>query len=160
MSGDDPYAGHNPLGVLLLTFAGLIGTPWLIVHGIRLLLPARRARTDGAVLKAARSLTGAAALGVYTWGLLHLFFLDESGQSRACASAIGARRLTGYEPSFVPLHFGCRTSGGHTVEAVVPGWVNPVAAVLVVAVLVLTWACRSLVRTGPGRGPHQEAPVS
>ncbi|MEU8787920.1 hypothetical protein [Streptomyces sp. NPDC048643] len=140
MSGDQPYAGHNSVAVLLLSLAGLVATPWLLVHGLRLLLPARRARTFAAPLKATRSLVWAAAVGTYTWGLLHLFFFDDADRSQACATAVGTHRLTGYEPSFVPLHFGCRTSDGHTFEAVVPSYINPAVAVLGVGALALTLA--------------------
>ncbi|MET7387185.1 hypothetical protein ABZT50_18160 [Streptomyces sp. NPDC005505] len=146
MSGDQPYAGHNSVAVLLLTLAGLVATPWLVVHGIRLLLPARRARTDRTALKATRSLVWAAAAGMYTWGLLHLFFFDDADRSQACDTAIGSRRLTGYEPSFIPLHFGCRTSDGHTFEAVVPSYINPAVAVLGAGAVALTLAAIALAR--------------
>ncbi|MFD9463587.1 hypothetical protein [Streptomyces sp. NPDC060027] len=140
MSGDEPYAGHNPLAVLLLAAAGLGATPWLLAHGVRLLFRAGAARTAGAALAAATALTWAAAVGMYTWGVLHLVFLDESSQSQACAKAVGTRQIAAYEPSFVPLRFDCRTSDGHTFEAVVPSYLNPSVAVLGVGAAAFTCA--------------------
>ncbi|WP_406331685.1 hypothetical protein [Streptomyces sp. NBC_00203] len=144
MSGDQPYAGHDGTAVLLLTLIGLVATPWLTVYGIRLVFRARKAAKAGkpgttrAALKSAAVLAWAAMAGMYTWGVLHLVFFDDPDQAQACRTAIGTRRLTGYEPSFIPLHFGCRTSDGHTVEAVIPSYINPAVAVLGVAAVALT----------------------
>ncbi|MFB7663559.1 hypothetical protein ACFC1R_06345 [Kitasatospora sp. NPDC056138] len=88
--------------------------------------------------KAVAGLAWAAVAGMYTWGLLHLFFLDDQGRAQACAAAVGTGHLTGYVPSFMPLHFGCRTGDGRTVEAVIPSYLNPVLALLVVCAAVLT----------------------
>jgi len=138
MSGDQPYAGHDGTAVLLLTLAGLVATPWLTVYGIRLVFRAKKAATARAALKSAAVLAWAAMAGMYTWGVLHLVYFDDPDQAQACHTAIGTRRLTGYEPSFIPLHFGCRTSDGHTVEAVIPSYINPAVAVLGVAAVALT----------------------
>ncbi|WP_432189520.1 hypothetical protein [Streptomyces sp. Tue6028] len=140
MSGDQPYAGHDGTVVLLLTLAGLVATPWLLVRGVRLLVRARAARTATAALRSAAALAWAAAIGMYTWGVLHLVLFDDQDRSRACNTAVGDRRLTGYDPSFFPLHFGCRTGDGHTVEAVIPSYINPAVTVLGVCALALTLA--------------------
>ncbi|WP_369248034.1 hypothetical protein [Streptomyces sp. R41] len=138
MSGDQPYAGHDGTAVLLLTLIGLVATPWLVVHGVRLLFRARAAGTTVAAVKSAAALAWAGAAGMYTWGVLHLVFFDDADQSQACDTAVGTRQLTGYEPSFIPLHFGCRTSDGHTYEAVIPSYVNPATAVFLVCAVALT----------------------
>ncbi|MFJ6899397.1 hypothetical protein [Streptomyces hokutonensis] len=139
MSGDAPYEGHNAVVVLLLILLGVVATPWLTVRGIRLLVRARTTGTRRAWLGAAAVLTWAALIGVYTWGVLHLFFFDDTEQSRACNKAVPTGQLTGYDPSFIPLRFGCRTSDGATVDAsVIPSYVNPVSAVLAVCAVTLT----------------------
>ncbi|PAZ11695.1 hypothetical protein CLM62_34400 [Streptomyces sp. SA15] len=137
--GDAPYAGHDSVATLLLLLVGIIATPWLAVYGVRLLIRARAARTTAATCKSAAALAWAAMVGMYTWGLLHLLFFDDQAQAQACNAAIGMRQqLTGYAPSFIPLRFGCRTSDGHTVEAVIPSYVNPAVAVLGICAVALT----------------------
>ncbi|WP_282795734.1 hypothetical protein [Streptomyces sp. CC224B] len=152
MPGAEPYAGHDGAAVLLLVGSGLVIVPALVVYAIRQLVRARtqspprsqsQSQTQSAYMKSAyvRSAAGwawAAAAGVYTWGVLHLFLLDDAAQSRACAKATGTARFTGYEPSYIPLHFGCRTRDGRTVEAVIPAYVNPSALFLTVCAVVLT----------------------
>ncbi|MEV1079005.1 hypothetical protein AB0I98_12230 [Streptomyces sp. NPDC050211] len=144
MSGDAPYEGHNPVVVLLLILIGVITTPWLTFRGTRLLIRARRAGATRATVKALATLAWAVLIGMYSWGVLHLFFLDDTDQSRACIRAVGTRQLTAYDTSFVPLQFGCRTSDGHVVEAaVVPSYVNPATAVLAVCAVTLTGFTRA-----------------
>ncbi|MFF4347443.1 hypothetical protein [Streptomyces sp. NPDC001530] len=148
MSGDQPYAGHDGTAVLLLTLVGLVATPWLVVYGVRLLFRARTAGTTVAAVKSAAVLAWAGMVGMYTWGVLHLVFYDDTDQSQACNKAVGTGHLTGYDPSYIPLHFGCRTSDGRTVEAVIPSYINPAVAVWGVCALALTLtglaiACRT-----------------
>ncbi|MEU7167657.1 hypothetical protein AB0A70_23950 [Streptomyces morookaense] len=138
MSGDQPYASHDPAGVLLLSLAGIIAVLWLAIYGGRLLFRAWVRGTTNAFVKAAASFGWAAAVGMYTWWLLRLFFFDETEQARACHAAIGTERLTGYAPSFIPLHFGCRTSSGHVAEALIPAYVNPAVVLLVACAIILT----------------------
>jgi hypothetical protein len=139
VSGDAPFQGHNSVLVLLLILLGVIATPWLTARGIRLLVRARTARTRRAWSGAAATLAWAALIGMYTWGVLHLFFFDDTDQSRACNESVGTRQLTGYEPSFIPLRFGCRTGDGDVVEAeVIPSYVNPATAVLAACAVTLS----------------------
>ncbi|MEU2562484.1 hypothetical protein ABZ626_24555 [Streptomyces longispororuber] len=143
MPGAEPYAGHDGAAVLLLVGSGLVIVPALVVYAIRQLVRARTrsqspSTSRSAYVKSAAGWAWAAAAGVYTWGVLHLFLLDDAAQSRACAKATGTARFTGYEPSYIPLHFGCRTRDGRTVEAVIPAYVNPSALFLTVCAVVLT----------------------
>ncbi|RAY12938.1 hypothetical protein DPM19_23295 [Actinomadura craniellae] len=124
MSGDEPYATHNPVVLLLVIGFGVIATGFLVLYGVLLLIRACRTKGDRPMVKAAASLAWAATVGMYTWGTLHLFLLDDYALAQECRAAVGGR-LTGYEPSFIPLHFGCRTSDGRTIEAVIPAYVNP-----------------------------------
>jgi hypothetical protein len=136
MSGDEPYAEHDGALLLLLILAGLVTVVWLTVRVITGLVRARRNGT--ALLGPATVLAWDATVGMYTWGLLHLFLLDGHAQSRACEEVVEGR-ITGYEPTFVPLHFGCRTSDGRVVEAVIPSYLNPATVLLGICALVLTW---------------------
>lgn len=137
LSGDQPYAGHDPTAVLLLSLAGAIATPWLALYGVRLLFRAKTARTTAAAFKSAAALAWAAMVGMYTWGILHLLFLDDQNKALECTAAVG-KHFTGYAASFIPLQFGCRTGDGHTVEAVIPSYINLAAAVLMVCAVALT----------------------
>lgn len=136
MSGDEPYAGHDGALLLMLLLAGVITVLCLTVHGIKCLMRAR-AQKGTFLIRSAAVFAWDATVGMYTLGLLHLFFLDEYAQSQACNEAVGDK-LSGYAPSFIPLHFGCRTSDGRVVEAVIPSYINPAVAVLGVCSLLLT----------------------
>ncbi|MEE1751543.1 hypothetical protein [Streptomyces sp. SP18CS02] len=144
MSGD-PYDGHNPLLVILLALAGIVVTPWLTLRAVVLLSRGAAARAVHTAVRGAVALVWAGAVGMYGWGVLHLVLLDESNQALACREVLGPERsplLDRYEPSFVPLRFGCHVRGGQTYEAAVPGYVNPVAGALGVAAVALTFAVR------------------
>ncbi|MFC8216651.1 hypothetical protein ACFUTY_00550 [Streptomyces sp. NPDC057362] len=136
MSGDQPYAEHEGAVLLLLLLAGLVAVVWLTVRAVTGLVRARRRGTT--LLAPAAVLAWDAAVGMYTWGLLHLFFFDDHAQAEACAKAVEGR-VTGYEPTFVPLHFGCRTGDGRVTEAVIPSYLNPATLLLGICALVLTW---------------------
>ncbi|MEV7779927.1 hypothetical protein [Kitasatospora sp. NPDC088351] len=157
MSGDQPYEGHDGIALLLLTLAGVIATPGLFVYGVRVLIRARRAGTRAAALAPAAVLTWAGVAGMYTWGLLHLFMSDDYGDSRACTAAAGTGRVVGYDPSFVPLEFGCRIDDGRTAGVIVPGYVNPVLAVLAVCAVALT--VRAITRRQEGTRAAVPAPL-
>ncbi|WP_346138296.1 hypothetical protein [Streptomyces coeruleofuscus] len=130
--------------VLLLSLAGLVATPGLAVYAVVALVRAGRKRTRAGLLKPAAILAWLATVGMYTWGVLHLLLLDESGQAAACTKVLGGpdKRsevvVDRYETSFLPLHFGCHVEGGKTYEAAVPGYVNPLAGVSAVTAVALT----------------------
>ncbi|MFC8827632.1 hypothetical protein ACFT9I_20090 [Streptomyces sp. NPDC057137] len=129
--------------VLLLSLAGVVATPWLVVRGVVLLLRTGNRRTTHTVVKGAVALTWACAIGMYTWGVLHLVLLDESNQARACEEALGPERaelVEGYEYQFMPLRFKCRVTGGQTFQAVVPGYVNPATGIFGVSAAALMLA--------------------
>ncbi|MER6800645.1 MULTISPECIES: hypothetical protein [Streptomyces] len=140
-ASNDLYIGL----VLLLSLVGIGVTPWLAVRGARLLLRAGGKRDTHTAVRGAATAAWACAAGMYTWGVLHLLFLDESGQARACAERLRSEQVKsvdGYEYSFIPLHFTCRVTGGQTYEAVVPGYVNPAAGILGTTAAVLTFVAR------------------
>ncbi|MEU7717860.1 hypothetical protein [Streptomyces tibetensis] len=136
MSGDEPYAAHDGALLLVLLLACVITVLCLTVHGARRLIRAGR-RKESFTARSAALLAWDATIAVYTWGLLHLFFLDDYARAQACRKSVGDE-LTGYAPSFVPLHFGCRTGDGRVVEAVIPSYLNPALAVLGICSVVLS----------------------
>ncbi|MFD9000567.1 hypothetical protein ACFV0T_06230 [Streptomyces sp. NPDC059582] len=91
-------------------------------------------------LRTLAALSGAAAVAVYAWGLLHvagsLMEAEDGGTdsapARPCRTSGWLERhergieISGYSVSYVPLGFVCETSDGGTYD-VVPGYVNPAA---------------------------------
>jgi hypothetical protein len=136
--GDQPYAGHNSAVLLVLSLTGVTVTPMLLLYGVWLLIRALMARTDRAIVKAAATGAWTGAIGMYTWGLLSLLLADERAQADACNEALGGKHLIGYSPSFIPLRFGCRTSDGHTIDVIVPSYVNLSVAALGICAIALT----------------------
>ncbi|MBW1599202.1 hypothetical protein [Streptomyces sp. JJ38] len=129
---DTSFVGHDPINVLLLAFGGLIATA---VVGVYSLVRATdngfggcRGTTAG--LRTAGSAALGGAIAVYTWGLLHLVVLDATAQAKACRDALGGAELLAYEPSYLPLAFGCVAADGGTHDVIVPGYVSPVAGLL------------------------------
>ncbi len=140
-SSDDLYIGL----VLLLSAAGVVVTPWLVVRGVRLLLCNGGKRDAQIVVKGVAALAWACTVGMYGWGVLHLLILDESSQALACEKRLRSEQVksvVGYEYSFLPLQFRCRVTGGQTYNAVVPGYVNSAAGVFGATAVVLTYAAR------------------
>jgi hypothetical protein len=140
-ASDDLYIGL----VLLLSAAGVVVTPWLVVRGVRLLLRAGGKRDAQIVVKGVAALAWACTVGMYGWGMLHLLKLDESNQALACEKRLRSEQVksvAGYEYSFLPLHFRCRVTSGQEYDAVVPGYVNPGAGLFGVAAVALTCAAR------------------
>ncbi|MEU9332425.1 hypothetical protein AB0D49_04560 [Streptomyces sp. NPDC048290] len=149
MSGDEPYAGHDGTLLLLLLLAGCAAVLILTVQGVKRLLRARR--PDGPpVWTGAALLVWDAAVALYVWGLLHLLLTDDYGQAQSCRDAVGDR-LTGYDPGFMPLRFGCRTADGTTVDTVVPSYLDPALAVLALGALALTGLALAHHRRTPSR---------
>jgi hypothetical protein len=115
-----------------------------------MLVRARRRRER--VLRGLASVAAAATIAVYTWGVLSMF-QDESSATIGCQRVAGAAHVddvSGYETSFIPLHFGCRVDGVGTIEGFVPGFVNPTA---------LTLALVTALLLAQARQARNEAPV-
>ncbi|MET8702884.1 hypothetical protein ABZW10_29095 [Kitasatospora sp. NPDC004723] len=139
MSGDEPYARHNGLVLLLAILASAIATPGLIFYGLRILIRAR-SRYEARGLAAATALFAwAATTGLYGWGLLKLAITDDYSEDRACNAVTGGR-LAGYDPSFLPLELRCLTTDGRSVPAVVPSYFNPTLLALAIGATALTVA--------------------
>ncbi|GGU53798.1 hypothetical protein [Streptomyces daghestanicus] len=107
--------------------------------------PAAPPRPPAAGLRTLAWWTGAAAVLLYLWGLLHLAFAvlaaEDGGTGsaplrpcRAAAHPERAERVTGYSVSYLPLRFRCETPDGDGYPSdAVPGYVTSGAAVLALA---------------------------
>ncbi|MFI7276114.1 hypothetical protein [Streptomyces sp. NPDC049879] len=135
MSADEPFIRHEGAYVLLLFLTGLGVLAWLTVAGIRRLFRALRRRESP--LPAAALLAWGATVAVYTWGLILLIMEDDYAESMACHEAVG-HNLSAYEPTYLPLRFGCVTDDGDVVQVIIPGWLNPSGALLTLCAAVLT----------------------
>ncbi|MEV1009159.1 hypothetical protein [Streptomyces sp. NPDC049881] len=136
MSADEPFIRHDGALLLLLLQGCSIAFVWLTVAGIRRLFRALR-RRESPLLPAALLAWGA-TVAVYAWGLILLGFADDYYEDRECDKAVGDRTLIGYEPTFLPLRFGCETDDGDVVQVIIPGWLNPSGALLTLCAAVLT----------------------
>ncbi|GAA4231256.1 hypothetical protein GCM10022254_27940 [Actinomadura meridiana] len=131
---EEHFALPNPRVLLVILLVGAVVTLWLVSYVIRRLYwySLGYRRSPGVGVRCLTAVVAAAAIGMYVWGALHLV-IDKTTADQECKAAVGAARagdVDRYEPSFVPLGFGCHVAGGGSYEAAVPGYVNPAVAVL------------------------------
>lgn len=81
---------------------------------------------------------GAAGTAVYLWGILHILFLEDQEPAEECERQRpeGVPRLVGRRGDFLPLRLVCEASNGHDYTILIPPYVNPTLAVLMVPALV------------------------
>ncbi|MEW2119297.1 hypothetical protein AB0945_29735 [Streptomyces sp. NPDC005474] len=91
----------------------------------------------GSLLRLLALISGALALALYCWGLLHLLGAvlaaedggADSAPLRPCRSVGGGGgggQVSGYSVDYVPLRFVCETRGGGSyLSDQVPAYVNP-----------------------------------
>ncbi|WP_405830549.1 MULTISPECIES: hypothetical protein [unclassified Streptomyces] len=134
VAASGPVSGHDP-GVLLLVILFCFAA--LAVCGVYLMVTTTRrggrADTVWGQWRDVALLCACGALAFYLWGCLHLLFLDETRQFDACLEAGGpakAARVDAFQGDFVPLRLLCHIDKGGSYSAGVPGYVNPVVAVL------------------------------
>ncbi|WP_062014038.1 hypothetical protein [Streptomyces hygroscopicus] len=134
-----PWQGHN-FSVLLPIM--LAGTATLLAIALylcsRCTREARLRRTPFAVWRDVSLATVAAALALYLWGCLHVFFLDDQDQSEKCELQRpgGIPRLVGLRGDFIPLRLVCQASNGQDYSIIIPGYINPAIAILLPLALV------------------------
>lgn len=106
----------------------------------RLARRGRTARTPPAAWRDLSLLALGASLALYLWGCLHLVLLDRQERGEECATVDGVLERPGADATtgeFIPLRLVCRMPDGSSHTAVVPDYINPTIAVL----LLLALAC-------------------
>ncbi|WP_435969586.1 hypothetical protein [Streptomyces sp. Qhu_M48] len=140
----DSWRGHDPGLLVVGLFVSAAVLMGLVVYlGSRLAPDALRRYDAVRGTRDVALLSVAVSVAFYLWGLLHLVFVDEQLQGQECE----VRRpegadLVGRRGDFVPLRLVCEVAGGADYGVLVPGYVNPVLAVL------LPLACFGAVASG------------
>ncbi|MCC3650907.1 hypothetical protein LIX60_05325 [Streptomyces sp. S07_1.15] len=76
-------------------------------------------------------------IALYLWGCLHLLFLEDQEQAEECERRRpeGAPTLVGHRGDFIPLRLICESSNGRDYSVIIPDYVNPSIAVLMLLAL-------------------------
>ncbi|MFI9171422.1 hypothetical protein [Streptomyces lincolnensis] len=138
MPAPDPYQVHDYAVLSTILIAGAPALLAAVAYLGASLAPRRlRAHRPATALRDAGLLCSAAALALYLWGCLHVVFLERQEIGNRCAQVSGGVRVAGFHGDFVPLRLVCRTDDGRDLTVVVPSYLNPSIAVL----LLLALAC-------------------
>ncbi|MFC5147665.1 hypothetical protein [Streptomyces aureoversilis] len=163
ITASDPWQEHNFAALLAILIAGtatLLGLAGYLCS--RLTRQARRGCTPVRLWRDLSLLTAAVALAVYLWGCLHLLFLEDQELAERCERQrpAGTPTLVGRRGDFIPLRLVCEASNGHDYSVVIPGYINPAVALLLL--LALTCALISVVlHSDPPRGrPPRNRPTT
>ncbi len=149
-TGTRTHAYHGgTVHFLILVGASLAGAVAAVVLAVRALSALRknRGRPQRGWRRVVALLACSGAVSLYVWGMLHVLsaVLDaEDGGAGSsplspCREAGDqiASRVVGYDVGYVWLRFDCRLSDGGTyTTSAVPGYVNPVTALLGVTAVV------------------------
>lgn len=134
----DPWQGHDVGGLFVGLFAGSTILMALTVYlGSRLSPGTLRRYTPARVCRDVSLAAVATGAVLYLWGLLHVLLTEEREQAEECA----ARRpadvpgLVGLRGDFVPLRLVCETPNGHDYDVLIPDYINPALAVLLLLAL-------------------------
>ncbi|MFD3607807.1 hypothetical protein ACFWXA_07010 [Streptomyces atroolivaceus] len=139
LAASDPYQGHGFTALTVIMLAGtaaLCGAVAFLCS--RFTRQNRSARTPVAVWRDLALLSSAGGLALYLWGCLHLYLLDRQDRGTRCAYVDGVLQRPGAEATvgeFVPLRLVCRMPDGSSHTAVVPEYINPTIAVLLLLAL-------------------------
>ncbi|WHM37438.1 hypothetical protein [Streptomyces sp. BPTC-684] len=134
----NPWQGHNNTALFTILLVGAAILISLIGYlASRLARETRRQYTPITAWRDASLLAAAAALAVYLWGCLHVVFLEDQEQAEACElhRPAGTPTLVGRRGDFIPLRLVCEASNGHDYSVVIPGYINPSVATLLLLAL-------------------------
>ncbi|MFI2350397.1 hypothetical protein ACH492_25790 [Streptomyces sp. NPDC019443] len=140
ITASDPWQGHNFAALFPILIAGAVTVLSLTVYlCTRFTRQARRRYTPFAVWRDVSLATTAVALALYLWGCLHVLFLEDQEQAEECERQRpeGTPTLVGRRGDFIPLRLVCEASDGRDYSVIIPDYINPTVAVL----LLLTLAC-------------------
>ncbi|MEU1815933.1 hypothetical protein ABZ543_12170 [Streptomyces roseifaciens] len=163
VSASDPFEGHDSGTLLAIMLCGTATLGGLAIYLLSSFTRRRRssyppATTCGDV--AASFCIG--ALSLYLWGCAQILLTSLEGEYKfeACEKAGGferAKQVDAYIGDYIPLRFTCHMPGGEPgFEAVVPGYLNPSMAALLLAALAVGIASAALhMRQRRGSTPPQ-----
>ena len=140
ITASDPWQGHNFAALFSISVTGTATLLGLTVYLCsRFTRRARRRYTPFAVWRDVSLAMAAVALALYLWGCLHVLFLEDQEQAEECERQRpeGISALVGRRGDFIPLRLVCEASDGRDYSVVIPGFINPSVAVL----LLLALAC-------------------
>jgi hypothetical protein len=149
----DPHGGFNSIAVLTVLIIGALLVLSLVGYVCSSAAQGRLGRGNRAPwARAGAALLAAAAICVYMWGASLVLFMEDVDKGRACekAGAVQGREIAGYEADYLPLRFVCETHEGRRYDAVIPGYVTPVAGALIGMALISAAATSGF---GAGRRP-------
>ncbi|MEU5438795.1 hypothetical protein AB0G73_36455 [Streptomyces sp. NPDC020719] len=134
----NPWQGHNSTALFTILLVGAAILISLIGYLASRLVEARRQYTPVTAWRDASLLAAAAALGLYLWGCLHVVFLEDQEQAEACElhRPAGTPTLVGRRGDFIPLRLVCEASNGHDYSVVIPSYINPSVALLLLLALI------------------------
>ncbi|MEV0275015.1 hypothetical protein AB0I22_01305 [Streptomyces sp. NPDC050610] len=136
----DPWQGHDFAVLLPILMAGSGALLSLVVYLCsRLARQDRRRFLPFALWRDASLSAVAAALALYLWGCLHLLFPEGRELAEECERRRpeGVPSLVGRRGDFIPLRLVCEASNGQDYSVVIPEYVNPFSA----ALLLIALAC-------------------
>ncbi|MEU5439003.1 hypothetical protein AB0G73_37520 [Streptomyces sp. NPDC020719] len=134
----NPWQGHNSTALFTILLVGAAILISLIGYlASRLAREARHRYTPVTAWRDASLLAAAAALALYLWGCLHVVFLEDQEQAEECElhRPAGTPTLVGRRGDFIPLRLVCEASNGHDYSVVIPHYINPSVAILLLLAL-------------------------
>lgn len=140
ITASGPWQGHDFAALFSILIAGAATVLGLAVYLCsRFSRAARRPRAPFAVWRDVSLATAGVALALYLWGCLHVLFLEDQEQAEECERQRpeGTPTLVGLRGDFIPLRLVCEASDGRDYSIVIPDYINPTVAVL----LLLALAC-------------------
>ncbi|MFJ4782814.1 hypothetical protein [Streptomyces sp. NPDC088794] len=136
MPVSDPYQVHNYTVLSTIMIAGVAALLGLAVYlGSRLTGQNLRAYSPPTVWRDLSLLTATTSLALYLWGCLHIVFLERQEVGNECAKKAGGIRVAAFHGDFVPLQLVCRTDADRSFTVVIPDYINPSIAVLLLSAL-------------------------
>ncbi|MFE5255890.1 hypothetical protein [Streptomyces coelicoflavus] len=136
--------GHNGLVLIALIAGGTVAVVALAVYlGSAFTERRRRAYTLVTRWRDLGLLFATMALALYVWGCLRIFLLYGKEGGEDCFTLSDLRKgvkLNTATGDFVPLRLVCHMSDGHSFSIIIPDFVNPTVAVL----LLLALACGTI----------------
>lgn len=133
-----PWQGHDFAVLFAVLISGAATVLGLTVYLLsRFSRRARPQRTPYAVWRDMSLTAVAMSLALYLWGCLHVLFLADQEQAEECERQRpeGTPALVGRRGDFIPLRLVCEAANGHDYTVVIPGFINPSLAVLLLLAL-------------------------